>query len=69
MWNTLITDWFALNSHGVYEIEPVVIDWVITDNTEKYYSFGYYGIVPNFQRAAWYERVLLSTAAYVLKRK
>jgi hypothetical protein len=30
LWNGVITEWFNVNSYGAYEIEPVVIDWVLT---------------------------------------
>jgi Immune inhibitor A peptidase M6 len=53
MWKTLVPEWFDVNSHGLYDIDPVVTEWVVTDNTEKYYSFGKRGVVPDFQKAAW----------------
>lgn len=53
MWNTLIPEWFDENSHGNYEIEAVVVDWVVSDNTEQYYSFDRSGITVDFQKAAY----------------
>ena len=53
MWSTLVPEWFDVNSHGNYDIEPVVTNWVVSDNTEKYYSFDRSGIVPDLQKAAW----------------
>ena len=52
-WNTKMSDWIEANSQGRYSIEPVVIDWMTTDNTELYYSFGMRGIVPESQQIAW----------------
>jgi hypothetical protein len=52
-WKTLVPEWFDANSHGQYDIDAVVTEWVVTDNTEKYYSFGKRGVVPDFQKAAW----------------
>jgi hypothetical protein len=53
MWKTLVPEWLDVNSHGKYDIDAVVTEWVVTDNTEKYYSFGKRGVVPDFQKAAW----------------
>ena len=52
-WNTRVPDWLDVNSQGRYSIDPVVVDWQTTDNTEEYYSFGMRGIVPELQQMAW----------------
>lgn len=52
-WQTKVPDWLDLNSQGRYSIEPVVINWQTTDNTEIYYSMGMRGIVPELQKMAW----------------
>ena len=52
-WNSKVPAWFAVNSQSKYSIDPVVIDWQTTDNTEIYYSFGKRGIVGELQQAMW----------------
>eukprot|EP00797_Seminavis_robusta_P011136 Sro1835_g300580.1 Pre-pro-metalloprotease PrtV (756) ;mRNA; f:8187-10960 len=52
-WLVNMRDWFRANSQGRYDIEPTVIDWQTTDNTEVYYSMGKRGIVPESQQIAW----------------
>ncbi|CAB9503638.1 Immune inhibitor A peptidase M6 [Seminavis robusta] len=52
-WKTLVPEWFDVNSYGLYDIDPVVTEWVVTDNTEEYYAFDKRGITPDFQKAAW----------------
>jgi hypothetical protein len=52
-WDNEIKNWLELNSHGNYIIEPYVTEWVVTDNTEDYYSFGNYGRVAEVQKALW----------------
>ena len=52
-WQTKIPHWLKVNSQGRYAIDPVVIDWQTTDNTEHYYSMGMRGIVPELQKMAW----------------
>jgi M6 family metalloprotease-like protein len=51
--NTKVSHWMKVNSQGLYTIKPTVIDWITTDNTEAYYSFGKRGIVPEAQQMAW----------------
>lgn len=50
-WRGPVMEWFETNAMGLFEIEPVVIDWVTTDNTEAYYSFGQSGFVRALQYA------------------
>ena len=38
IWNGEIRDWFTVNAQGFYEVEPVVTDWIVTDNTEILYA-------------------------------
>lgn len=52
-WQTKVPQWLDLNSQGRYAIDATVIDWVTTDNTEAYYSFGKRGIVKEAQQMAW----------------
>lgn len=52
-WQTKVPNWFDLNSQGRYDIDPVVVNWMTTDNTELYYSMGMRGIVPELQQMAW----------------
>lgn len=52
-WKTKVPDWLDVNSQGRYSIDPVVIDWQTTDKSEKYYSMGMRGIVPELQKMAW----------------
>ncbi|CAB9506586.1 Immune inhibitor A peptidase M6 [Seminavis robusta] len=48
-----VKEWFRQNSYGLYEIEPVIVPWTLSDNSELYYSFGSSGLVPDFQQAFW----------------
>lgn len=48
---TIMKNWFSANSQGVYEIEPVVTDWVLTDNTEEFYSAGKRGMGGDLKQA------------------
>ena len=50
---TKVARWMELNSQGIYTINTTVIDWITTDNTEKYYSFGKRGIVPEANQMAF----------------
>lgn len=52
-WKTKAADWLQVNSQGLYNIEATVIDWITTDNTEIYYSFGERGMVKEAQQMAW----------------
>lgn len=52
-WETKVPEWMEVNSHGRYTITATVIDWITTDNTEEYYSFGKRGITPEAQKMAW----------------
>ena len=52
-WKEKMQDYFDVNSQGRYSIDPVIIDWETTDNTEEYYSFGMRGIVSELQQFAW----------------
>ena len=53
MWDTTIVDWFDANAHGNYDIEPVVMDWVVSDYTEEWCASKFQGVTPRFQRCAW----------------
>ena len=50
LWQVLVPAWVDVNSQGRYQFESEVIDWVVTDNTEAYYSFGKQGLVPETQQ-------------------
>ncbi|CAB9526476.1 Pre-pro-metalloprotease PrtV [Seminavis robusta] len=52
-WETKVPQWMEANSQGRYGIKATVIDWITTDNTEEYYSFGKRGIVLESQKMAW----------------
>jgi len=51
LWKGEIANWFQVNSQGLYAIEPVVIDWVVTDKTEKEYANGQRGITIDLAQA------------------
>lgn len=53
MWKGPIKRWFTLNSGGSYEINPIVVEWHVTDNTETHYSFGKRGVTSETQQMAW----------------
>ncbi|CAB9515810.1 Immune inhibitor A peptidase M6 [Seminavis robusta] len=53
LWNGQIKDWFNVNSHGKYTVDPVIIDWQMTDNTEQYYAIGKSGLDPSLPKAMW----------------
>ena len=48
-----IKKWQTENSYGLYDAWFEVQDWKITDNTEKYYSFGVSGRVAEFAESYW----------------
>ena len=53
IWKGEVTNWFAVNARGLYEIEPVVIDWITTDKTEAEYTDGKQGFTSELQEAMW----------------
>ena len=53
IWNGEIMDWFTTNSGGLYEMDPVVLDWVVTDKSEKDYADGVQGFTPTLQQAMY----------------
>lgn len=52
-WRTDVKRWFSENSQGSYEVDPVVVDWVLTDNTETFYASDSQGRTPDLQRAMY----------------
>ena len=52
-WQDKVPAWLEVNSQGLYNIDATVIDWVTTDNTEAYYSFGIRGTTKEAQKMAW----------------
>ena len=52
-WQGRIQDWIAVNSHGALQIQPVVFDWVVTDNTEEFYANGQSGFQFDFLEMAF----------------
>lgn len=53
IWNGQIRDWFTVNAQGNYEVNPVVIDWTMTDNTEAYYADGQSGFTADLKKAMY----------------
>ena len=52
MWETEVKKWFQSQALGKYNIEPYVVEWSDTDNTELHYSFGVGGQTSKFTDAA-----------------
>ena len=48
-----IADWIDHNSYGALKIEAEVMDWVVTDETETYYSFDQSGITRKFRKSMY----------------
>lgn len=53
LWSNRITRWFDKNSHGNYEIDPVVTAWMAAEESEQYYANGQMGLNNGIQRAFW----------------
>ena len=53
IWKGEISDWFAVNSGGLYEVDPVVLEWTITDKSEKDYAAGVQGFTTELQQAMY----------------
>lgn len=53
IWNGQIKDWFTVNAQGNYEVNPVVIDWTMTDNTEAFYADGQSGFTADLKKAMY----------------
>jgi Immune inhibitor A peptidase M6 len=53
LWNGEVKDWFNVNSQGVYTVDPYVVDWKMTDNTEPFYAGGKSGFRPELNKAMW----------------
>jgi M6 family metalloprotease-like protein len=53
-----ISNWTAVNSHGKWKTHATVTDWIVADNTERYYAAGDSGIPggnePSFDLAVEY---------------
>ncbi|CAB9496577.1 Immune inhibitor A peptidase M6 [Seminavis robusta] len=52
-WKSLVKDWFRVNSHGNYNIDPYVTEWIVTDNSESHYAAGQSGFTTDLHRMAW----------------
>lgn len=48
-----VSNWVEKNSYGAFKIEAEVIDWVVTDMTEKEYSYGESGISVEFRKSMY----------------
>lgn len=50
-WDFHMKSWFDANAQGEYDMEPVVLDWMDTDNTEIHYAFDSQGRDPRYSNA------------------
>jgi Immune inhibitor A peptidase M6 len=53
LWNGDIKEWFNVNSQGRYTVDPYVVDWKMTDNSETFYANGRSGFSPETVKAMW----------------
>jgi M6 family metalloprotease-like protein len=53
IWNNRIKTWFDLNSHGRYQYEAVVTDWMDTFDTEAAFAAQSSGLYHGFQQSFW----------------
>ena len=53
IWNGEIKEWFNVNAREHYQINPYVVDWTKTDNSESFYAGGEMGIRPEVAKAMW----------------
>ena len=53
-WEVKIATWLEIQSYGKYTPSFDVLDWMDTDNSEEYYSFGDYGREDDFENSIFY---------------
>ena len=54
LWETMIAAWLKKQSYGKHAPVFDVVDWMDTDDTEEYYSFGDYGRQDDFEQSIFY---------------
>ena len=53
LWKTKIRHWFRVNSYGKYNVDPHVVEWFVTDDTEYNYADNKQGMYAGLQNAMW----------------
>ena len=54
LWEVKIATWLEIQSYGKHTPSFDVLDWIDTDNSEEYYSFGDYGREDDFENSLFY---------------